>query len=94
MAVIWSDRAATNLNEIFDFLAFDNPDAAARVARALIAASRSLEAFPNRGRPGPRGTRELVNVRPYILRYRVEGSDVLILRIRHAAQLQDEPGQP
>jgi len=35
--------------------------------------------------------RELVSVRPYIIRYRVLGDQVIILRIRHASQRPTDP---
>jgi len=57
-----------------------------------VAAGNSLAHFPQRGR-SIRGTdmRELVSVRPYMIRYRVTGEAVIILRIRHAAQRPTDP---
>jgi plasmid stabilization system protein ParE len=46
----------------------------------------SLQAFPERGRPVAGGLRELPTVPPYIIRYRVAGDAVLILRIRHGRE--------
>jgi plasmid stabilization system protein ParE len=73
---------------IFDF----NPQAAARMADALLAAGDSLASFPHRGRP-VRGTamRELVTVSPYIIRYRIAGDTVIILRVRHGARRPTRP---
>jgi plasmid stabilization system protein ParE len=50
----------------------------------LDAVGDSLERFPQRGRP-VRGTnlREWTLVYPYIIRYRIAGDDVRILRVRH-----------
>jgi toxin ParE1/3/4 len=44
--------------------------------------------FPYRGRPGRQaGTRELVIMPPYLIVYRVSGTEaVTILRVWHAAQ--------
>jgi toxin ParE1/3/4 len=44
--------------------------------------------FPYRGRPGRQaGTRELVVMPPYLIVYRVSGTEaVMILRVWHAAQ--------
>jgi plasmid stabilization system protein ParE len=54
----------------------------------LLAAGESLSRFPERGRPiGLR--RELVIVRPYVIRYRVLPDRVEILTIRHGAQAPD-----
>jgi plasmid stabilization system protein ParE len=63
-----------------------------RVAEALRDAGNSIEYFPYRGRPVP-GTdmRELVTSRPYLIRYLVDGDDVVILGIRHTAQRPTQP---
>ena len=49
-------------------------------------AIKDLEVFPLRGRVIGRGLRELVTVRPYIIRYRIRSDTVQIIRIRHGAQ--------
>ena len=61
--------------------------AALRIGERLFEAGESLATFFRRGRPVGNGRRELVSVRPYILRYRMVGGQVEILRVRHAAQL-------
>jgi toxin ParE1/3/4 len=75
-------------NYIYDF----NPGAAVRMAEALFKAGDSLVNFPHRGRP-VRGTamRELVTVSPYIIRYRIVGDDVVILRVRHTSRRLTNP---
>jgi plasmid stabilization system protein ParE len=62
------------------------------MAEALRATGDSLECFPHRGRlvPGT-GKRELVSVSPYVIRYRVEGDEVRILRVRHSARRPTNP---
>ena len=62
------------------------------MAEALFKAGNSLEHFPHRGRP-VRGTamRELLTVSPYIIRYRIAGEEVLILRVRHSARRPTNP---
>lgn len=87
VGVIWSDDAVVHLNSIIDYLEAHDPMAAKRIARDLIAAAMSLEGFPNRGRPVAPGIRELVKVRPYILRYRIVDDAVLVLGLRHSAQM-------
>jgi len=59
------------------------------MAERLLAAADSLEEFAERGRPIDEGRRELTIIRPYLIRYRVAGDAVFILRIRHAAQDRD-----
>ena len=62
------------------------------MAEALLAAGDSLVNYPFRGRPVP-GTflRELVTVSPYIIRYRIDGDEVVILRVRHSARRPTDP---
>jgi plasmid stabilization system protein ParE len=47
--------------------------------------------FSERGRDAGGGRREMTIVWPYVLRYRVEAERVVILRVRHGAQ-QEEDG--
>ena len=81
--VIWSDRAAQELLDIVIYLRARDIDAARSIGVGLYELGQSLSDFPNRGRPASGGTRELVSVPPYILRYRVDDDRALILRIRH-----------
>ncbi|MDV3458308.1 type II toxin-antitoxin system RelE/ParE family toxin [Sphingomonas sp. HF-S4] len=55
----------------------------------MVAAGDSLEAFPNRGRPGSHKRRELPSVPPYVIRYPVAGEDVMILTVKHGARRPD-----
>lgn len=86
--VVWSDTALDQLEAIGEYIDQFNPKAAAQMAAHLIEAGNSLEIFPHRGRSVPStAMRELVIARyPYIIRYRVVGETVRILRIRHAAR--------
>lgn len=87
MPVVWSRPALADVARLTDYIAAENPIAAARVARELLIAGDSLAVFPRRGRPASLpGCRELVAIRPYIIVYRVTGDDVDILRVWHAAQ--------
>ena len=87
--VSWSNDAIANLELIIDFVDQHDPAAAQRLGRRLIAAAESLASFPHRGRLAGNGCRELVVVRPFIIRYTVRGDRVFVLRLRHAAQLPD-----
>ena len=88
MLVVWRARALADVSRIVRYIAADNPVAARKVGRELLLAGDSLTMFPRRGRPGRRPeTRELVAMPPYIIVYRVTGTDtVTILRVWHAAQ--------
>jgi len=88
MHVRWTDEAIDDLDDIVDFIETDSPDAAQRVALAIVDAAESLTSMPHRGRPGSRpGTRELVlHPLEYIITYEVIRDGVFILRIHHGAQ--------
>jgi plasmid stabilization system protein ParE len=88
--VIWTDPAIADLDGIRTYVGQFSPLAAQRLAARLIGAANSLVDFPNRGRIALLGTRELVFVRPYLIRYRVEDPDlVFVLRVRHGAMRPD-----
>lgn len=89
MRIVWTDDAVANLEAIVTYVAAFNPAAATMLAMRLVAVADSLTEFPNRGRDAGEGRRELTTVRPYILRYRVEGERVVVLRIRHGARSEE-----
>jgi toxin ParE1/3/4 len=92
VGVVWTRAAVRGISRAYDYVFDFNPQAAARMAEALFVAGDSLANFPHRGRP-VRGTamRELVTVSPYIIRYRIAGEDVVILRVRHSARRPTRP---
>jgi plasmid stabilization system protein ParE len=51
----------------------------------LVAAADSLGEFPTRHRVSGRA-REMVAVRPYVIRYRVAADCIVSLRVRHGAR--------
>jgi toxin ParE1/3/4 len=94
MKVRWTDPAQTDLFEILDYIARDDPYAAERVEQRLVNAVASLAQQPRRGRPGRiQGTRELVIPRlPYIVIYRIVErplrpvGEIAVMRILHGAR--------
>jgi plasmid stabilization system protein ParE len=84
--ILWTEEAVEHLEAIVTYVSICDPAAAQRLGRRLIELANSLAEFPHRGRDAGNGRREMTVVRPYVLRYRVEGDDVLILRIRHGAR--------
>lgn len=82
--VVWSPSALRDIRHIYSYIARFNRRVAEDLARDLAVAGDSLESLPQRGRSVP-GTnlRELTLVYPYIIRYRVAGDHVRILRVRH-----------
>ncbi|MFZ0680303.1 type II toxin-antitoxin system RelE/ParE family toxin [Candidatus Binatus sp.] len=88
MRVRWLRRALRNLDEEAEYIARDDPDAAARTVQRIVTAVAQLSTHPASGRIGRvPGTRELVVTgTPYIVPYRVRGDAVEILRVFHAAR--------
>jgi addiction module RelE/StbE family toxin len=86
--VKWLRTALANLNAEAEYIAQDNPAAAARTVAAILDAVERLKQYPALGRPGRvSGTRELVvQGTPYIVPYRVRGDVVELLRVFHAAR--------
>jgi plasmid stabilization system protein ParE len=94
MRVIWTATALRGLLHIYDYLSDFNPTAAIRVTQSLSLreVGDNLAHFPYRGRLVP-GTlmREQVTAYPYIIRYRIDGDKVYILRVRHGARRPTKP---
>ncbi len=83
--VLWTARAKRDLDAIRAEIAKDAPTAAAHFTARLVAAGESLESYADRYRASGQ-VRELVTVRPYVIRYRVEPEAVVIFGVRHGAR--------
>jgi plasmid stabilization system protein ParE len=86
--VAFSDRALSDLERLFKFLARDDPTAAGEAGKEIIDATSILERHPLIGRPVLGPLRELVISRGrtgYVALYRYlpEKDQVEILAIRH-----------
>jgi toxin ParE1/3/4 len=92
MRVIWTEPALDAMDRVFDYLYDFNPRAAAHVAANLREVGDRLVNFPHRGRAIP-GTslRDVMTAYPYIIRYRISGDTVIILRIRHTSRRPTNP---
>lgn len=88
MRVKWLRRALLNLDHEANYIAQDNPGAAAEFVLHLRDSALMPGEQPNLGRPGRiPGTRELVVANlPYILPYRVRSDTVEILRVFHTSR--------
>jgi toxin ParE1/3/4 len=86
----WKASAIADLMAIVDYISDDNPDAALALMDEIQGKVEQLPAHPKRCRPGRvNGTRELV-VRPnYIVVYAETPAVVTVLRVLHAAQIQE-----
>ena len=89
MKIVWSPRAAGHLEQIRDYIAEDDPAAAARIAEKILAAVGLLARHPGAGRPGRiPGTRELlVAGTPYIIPYRVRRERLELIAVFHGREM-------
>jgi len=90
MIIIWSRRAARDLESVREYIMHDNSQAAKGVVLAIVSfTEKQLSEFPNSGRPGRvDGTLELVIPKlPYIVPYRIKGNRVEIARVYHQQRL-------
>ena len=88
MKVLWTERAASDLEAAADYIGRSNPQAAARVAATIYSRLMSLESMPGIGRIGTlAGTREIVfHPWPYIAVYKASQDAIRIIHIRHASR--------
>lgn len=90
--ILWRPMAETDLNNIIDYIAKDNPARAETFGQELRDKTLPLAQHPRLGRTGrpglPAFVRELVVHPNYIVFYRVfdDVGTVEILRVKHAAQ--------
>ena len=88
MRVRWLARALANLNAEAEYIARDQPQAAARMVETIHESVDLLQRHPALGRPGRvTGTRELVVPgTPYIVPYRIRDNEIQLLRVFHGAR--------
>lgn len=87
-SVFYSAKALTDLDRLYDFLAFDDPEAALAASMEILDATAMLQRHPLIGRPASENLRELVISRGrtgYVALYRLlpQQDQVEILAIRH-----------
>ena len=90
---VWRPAAIADRKRITKHIAKDNVIAAIDLADLLLAKALVLDEHPLLGPAGRiKGTRELVVHPNYIVFYRVVGTAVEVLRVKHAAQQWPEKG--
>lgn len=89
MRVAWTSPALRDLEAIGDFIARDNPIAAAKIVARILDQTELLALHSRIGRKGRiKGTRELVVTdTPFIVAYRVSDDRVEVLAAFHGARL-------
>lgn len=87
MKVRWTPEAEQDRGDVWEYIATDNPRAAARMDELFAIAAASLADFPHRGRIGNiPGTRELIPHESYRLVYEIDGETVWLLALVHTAR--------
>lgn len=88
MELEWTSAALRDLDYAGNYIAQDNPKAAAGMAQHVQDAVEYLEILPALGRAGRlHGTRELVvSGTPFIVVYRVRLDVIQVLRVLHHAR--------
>lgn len=84
MNVSWSDQARVRLDEIWQYIAADNPAAAERWVARLIARAEAAAVMPLAGRVVPelnRPTIREVFERTYRIVYRVDQDQIYVLTV-------------
>ena len=87
MRVIWTPEAEKDRADVWDYIAADNPHAAARMDELFSEAAARLAEHPMLGTPGKiPGTRELIPHDSYRLVYEIEReTTVWVLALVHTA---------
>ncbi|WP_448683065.1 type II toxin-antitoxin system RelE/ParE family toxin [Pseudomonas nicosulfuronedens] len=87
MKVVWTRDAQQDRFDIWEYLASENPDAAAQMDTLFSATAAKLKSFPLMGKPGRiSGTRELFPHESYRLVYQIEADVLWVLALVHTAR--------
>jgi addiction module RelE/StbE family toxin len=88
--IVWSPRAAKDLESITDYIAADSPTYAGTVLKNIVNQTRVLARFPQAGRKVPEfdneDTRELI-VYSYRVIYRLQQDEALIVAMIHGKRV-------
>ena len=87
MKLIYAAEAIDDLSRLRTFIAKHNPEAAQRIAQALLASIEQLKNFPTMGKPvklspNPVAFRDLIT-RFYTVRYVQSSDHIVVLRVWH-----------
>jgi toxin ParE1/3/4 len=88
MKVIWTPEAEQDRLDIWDYIAEDNPPAAADMDELFSKAASTLADFPDMGKLGKIiGTRELIPHENYRLIYQTENNVAWRLALVHVTRM-------
>ncbi len=87
MRVIWTPEALQDRADVWDYMAIDNPQAAAHIDELFSDAAAKLATYPTLGRPGKiQGTLERIAHESYRLVYEISGETIWMLALVHTAR--------
>ncbi len=94
MDLIWLPEARDDIGRLFEFLLEVNPRAAEKAVRLIQSGAALLREQPELGRPmrDDSGRRELYlpfGASGYVLRYRIVGETVVVIRVWHGREVRD-----
>lgn len=94
MRLRWLPEAWQDIQRLFEYLADKNPAAAVRAAEIIIGGADRLSDRPEIGRPMSDDTRRRELYLPfgagsYVLRYKLDGDCVVIIRVWHSRERQE-----
>jgi addiction module RelE/StbE family toxin len=85
--VVWTPEAEQDRNNIWDYIAANDPAAAVRMDALFSEAVARLARHPKMGRPGSiPGTREIIPHEHYRLVYEIERETLWVLALVHTAR--------
>lgn len=88
MKLRWSETAADDLQNIYEFIARDKPDAALATIEKLIATVDLLLMHPHLGRPAELDARKLIHP-PFVIVYRIVDDVISIEAVFHGKRRYD-----
>jgi toxin ParE1/3/4 len=88
MRVRFTSTALTELTQILDYIAVENPPAAGRVAARIDNVVERLRRFPHSAAAtdDPKVRMAVVGHYPYLIFYGISGDEIIIRNVRHGAR--------
>lgn len=91
MKLRWLPAAFQDIERLYEFLVEKDPNAAARAMEIILDGAEGLEDMPEIGKPmnDDTGRRELYipfGTGAYVLRYKLDGETVVIIRVWHSRE--------
>ena len=94
MRILWSERARTQVREIFQYIAQDRPMAADGILEGFLERVDLLAEFPDQGLAWGdprRSDLRYIFFESYRLVYRVSPGELAVLSVRHTRMLPEDP---